>query len=406
MARHDCNMSSVIPQYQTNAEKITPVMQKSTAARRLFFLLDSFMIGGTETQAVELARRFDPERYEVTIGCLRKEGPLLSRLNGSRVRVVEFAMGGGIDSPSGMLAVLRLARFLRKGRFQIVHAHDLWSNMIGVIAGKLARIPVIITSQRDLSHDAWYRTYRRRVLRYLQRHSSMVLANAQAIRDGLISEDHLPAGKVGVIYNGVDLDRFHNAKVERESLFPGMTERKLIVHVGNMNSDVKGHPVLIAAAAKIAELHSEALFVLVGDGPMRAEFENQTESAGVKQSVLFLGRRSDVPQILGACDIAVLPSLAEGLPNAVLEYLAAGLPVVATALGGNLEVIQDGVSGVLIPPHDSVALAAVLVRLLDDPDLASRLAKAGYEHVTSSFSFDRLVAETDQLYTRLLQSES
>src|ERR1041385_1955368 len=124
MARHNCNMSSVIPHYQTNAEKITPVMQKSAAARRLFFLLDSFMIGGTETQAVELARRFDPETYDVTIGCLRKEGPLISTLDGSSVRVVEFPMGGGIDSLSGMRTVLRLAGYLRKGHFQIVHAHD------------------------------------------------------------------------------------------------------------------------------------------------------------------------------------------------------------------------------------------------------------------------------------------
>src|SRR5215470_14200388 len=315
-------------------------VEKEQLPRRVFFLVDSFMIGGTETQAVELARRLNPARYEVTLGCLRKEGPLLSRLDGTRVHVQEFSLGKGIDSPSGFLGVLRLARFLRRERIQIMHAHDLWSNLVGMAAAKLARVPVTITSQRDLSHDAWYGTYRRSILRFLQGRSSAVLTNAKAICEGLI-EDGLPAEKVCVVYNGVDTDRFRNLNSNREWLFPESAGRKLIVLVGNMNSDVKGHPVLIAAAADIVKTHPEVQFVLVGDGPRRRDYESIVQAAGAKQFFLFLGRRSDVPEILACCDIAVLPSLAEGLPNAVLEYLASGLPVVATALGGNVEVVQD-----------------------------------------------------------------
>src|SRR6266576_6115061 len=205
------NMSSAIPHYQTNVEKITAVTRELGVSRRVFFLMDSFMIGGTETQAVELARRLDPDRYHVTVGCLRKEGPLLSRLDGTQVRVVEFSMGKGIDSASGIRGVLKLARFLRRERIQIMHAHDLWSNLVGMVAAKLAGIPVTITSQRDLSHDAWYGTYRRRVLRFLQRRSSVVLTNAKAIRDSLVAQDGVPPEKVCVIYNGVDLDKFRNS---------------------------------------------------------------------------------------------------------------------------------------------------------------------------------------------------
>src|SRR5262249_6908249 len=158
--------------------------------------------------------------------------------------------------------------------------------------------------------------------------------NAKAIRDGLIEKDGLPAKRVCVIYNGVDIDRFRNLKSNREWLFPESSGRKLIVLVGNMNSDVKGHPVLISAAAELVKQHPQAQFVLVGDGPKRRDYEAIVQSVGLKESFLFLGHRSDVPEILVSCDIAVLPSLAEGLPNAVLEYLASGLPVVATALGG------------------------------------------------------------------------
>jgi L-malate glycosyltransferase len=363
------------------------------------------MIGGTETQAVELARRLDPTRYQVTMGCLRKEGPLLSRLEATPVRVVHFDVGGGIDSPSGLRGVLRLAVFLRKERFEIMHAHDLWSNLVGMIAATLARVPVTITSQRDLSHDAWYGTYRRRFLRFVQRRSSMVLTNAKAIRDGLIAHDHLPEKKVCVVYNGVDLDGFRNAIPNRESLFPNSRGRKLAVLVGNMNSDVKGHTVLITAAADMVKLHPEVQFVLVGDGPKRKDFEAQVEASGLKPNFLFLGRRNDVPQILASCDIAVLPSLAEGLPNAVLEYLAAGLPVVASALGGNLEVIQDGVTGLLVPPQDPQALATALIRLVSDEPFAAKLARSGREHVASNFSFERLVSEVDKLYTQLLTKQ-
>jgi L-malate glycosyltransferase len=327
---------------------------------------------------------------------------LLERLKGTPVEIVEVNMGGGVDSPSGMLRIVKLARFLRKQRFQILHAHDLWSNIVGMAAAMLARTPVTVTSQRDLSHAEWYGTYRRRVLRFLQRRSSMVLTNARAIRDGLIEHDQLSSDKVCVVYNGVDLDRFR-VSADREHLFPASSGNKLIVLVGNMITDVKGHGTLISAAPEIVKPHPKTQFVLVGEGSMRAEFEQRVKDLGLQANFLFLGRRSDVPAILACCDIAVLPSLAEGLPNAVLEYLAAGLPVVASALGGNLEIIRDGATGLLVPPQDSQALAAAMIGLLSDQDRAARIGAAGRDYVKQNFSFGRLVADVEQLYSNLLK---
>lgn len=374
------------------------------ARRRVFFLLDSLEVGGTETQAVELATRLNPQRYEVTLGCLRARGPLLEKLAGSCASVCEFRPKGGLDSVNGMYQSIRLAIFLRQGGFQIVHTHDLYSNLMGIPAAVIARVPVIISSRRDLAHLEWYQTGRRAWLRRLQNFSTAILTNSNAIREALLTEDHFAPQKVRVIHNGVDMERFGRGSRDRTWLVPSGAQERWIVLVGNMHSDVKGHPWLIAAAGVISREFPQTRFVLVGDGAQRKDFERQVAELGLGEYFSFLGRRDDVPRILSCCDIGVLPSKAEGLPNAVLEYLAAGLPTVASRVGGNAEIVQDGKTGLLVPPQDSSTLAEALLRLLRNPDFADMLGKNGREYVVSHFSFQRMLENTDGLYTELLRS--
>ena len=376
----------------------------SVVRRKVFFLLDSLNVGGTETQAVELAIRLDSARYEVTLGCLRARGPLLERVAGTAVSVREFYPKGGVDSIHGMYQMFRLAIFLRRGGFRIVHAHDLYANLLGIPAAVIARVPVIISSQRDLAHLDLYKTRRRVWLRRLQRLSTAVLTNAGAVRDAVLAEHHFAPERVRVIHNGVDMQRFSLGSRDRDWLAQGSAQETWVALVGNMHSDVKGHPWLIAAAGTIAKQFPETRFVLVGDGELRKDFERQVAKLGLVRHFLFLGRRDDVPRILACCDIAVLPSKAEGLPNAVLEYLAVGLPTVATRVGGNAEIIQDGKTGLLVPPEDSSALAEAILRLLRDPAFAASLGRDGREYVAAEFSFQKMIENTDQLYTELLHS--
>jgi glycosyltransferase involved in cell wall biosynthesis len=279
----------------------------------------------------------------------------------------------------------------------------LWSNLLGVPAARLARVPAIVSSRRDLAHFDWYRGKRRVWLRRIQNLSGIVLTNATPIRDALIAEDGFRPDKVCVIHNGVDIEKFSARHNEREHLFPGAGNGKLIVLVGNMHSDVKGHPWLIASAPAIVREFPSTRFILVGDGEQRASFERQAGELGVKDNFLFLGRRADVPEILACCDIAVLPSRAEGLPNAVLEYMAVGLPVIVSRVGGNAELVQDGVTGLLVPPEDSGALSSALLKLLREHGLARQMARSAREFVVQNFSFERLVLEVDALYSELLQ---
>lgn len=371
--------------------------------RKVFYLVDSLNVGGTETQAVELALRLPVSEYEVTMGCLRAEGPLLEKLRGSAVNVREFHPSGGLDSAAGLYELIKLAGYLRREKFDVVHTHDLWSNLMGVPAARLARVPAIVSSRRDLAHFDWYQGKRRHWLRRIQNLSGVVLANATPIRDALISEDRFAPEKLRVIHNGVDTEKFQRAPRDRARLFPDVGNEMLVVLVGNMHSDVKGHPWLIAAAPTVVREFPEVRFVFAGDGELRPTFAAQVAQLGLESTFKFLGRRSDIPEILASCDLAVLPSRAEGLPNAVLEYMAAGLPTIASRVGGMAELIQDGVTGLLVPAEDANALAGALLQFLRDPEQARQIANNGQRFAVENFSFERLIREIDELYGELLE---
>jgi glycosyltransferase involved in cell wall biosynthesis len=173
-----------------------------------------------------------------------------------------------------------------------------------------------------------------------------------------------------------------------------------------MHSEVKGHTWLIACAPAVIAEFPSAQFVLVGDGEQRRKFESEVQALGMKSSFIFTGGRNDVAEILACCDIALLPSLAEGLPNALLEYMAAGLPAVVSNAGGNAELVEDGVTGLLVPPRDSGALSAALLKLLRDLSLARHIGTNGREFVERTFSFERMVQQVEDLYDELLRKNT
>ena len=166
-----------------------PVGAGARPRRKVFYFLDSLEVGGTETQAVELALRLPINVYDVTLGCLSVKGPLLEKLKGSAVAIREFHPTGGLDSPRGLYQLARLAAYLRREKFDVVHTHDLWTNLMGVVAARMAGVPAIVSSRRDLAHFDWYQGRRRNWLRRIQNLSGVVLANATPIRDALIADD-------------------------------------------------------------------------------------------------------------------------------------------------------------------------------------------------------------------------
>lgn len=366
---------------------------------RMFHLVDTLNMGGTENQMAQTALRLHSAGHAVTVGCLRAEGPLLKTLQQAGIPVIEFRKRKTLLSLNGMSQLLRLAIFLRQKKFHVLHAHDLWANLLGVPAARLAGTPVIISSRRYLADLEWYRPWRNKVMRAIYRLSTYVVVNSNSVREILLKSEGLPPEKIRVIYNGVDIDRFAGARPDRKRLLPGVGSRpKLISVVANMYGPVKGHGHLIAAASMVCRALPETIFLLIGDGQERPRLEQQIKEAGLAKSFLFLGHRQDISELLACCYLSVLPSEAEAMPNAILEAMAAGLPVVATAVGGTLELIENEVTGLLVQPRNPQALAAGILRVLHDPHLAMNLARAGQERMRTHFNFQRLTTELEQLY--------
>src|SRR5689334_275733 len=185
---------------------------------RVLHLVDTLNVGGTETQMVQTALRLRSTSHHVTVGCLRAKGPLLEVLQQANIPVVEFPKKKTLLSANGAYQLMRLALFLRRGQFHVIHAHDLWANLLAVPAGRLARTPVIISSRRYLADLDWYTSWRSKTVSTIYRLSTHVIVNSASVRRLLVERDKLPPGKIHVIYNGVDVDRFAGARGDREAL--------------------------------------------------------------------------------------------------------------------------------------------------------------------------------------------
>jgi L-malate glycosyltransferase len=381
------------------------IPQKPTI--RVFHMVSSFEMGGSEHQMAEVASRQKTEGYDVTVGCLTARGPLMDVLKRAGIAVIEFDPKGALFRARGVYQLLRLTWFFIRNRFGVVQTHDLYSTLLAVPAAWIARVPMILSCRRDLSHWWWYTPRRRAFLRHVQNRSNYVIANSQAVRDFLVNEDGFNPKLIRIIRNGVDLERFVMVRGNRQELFPHLPpQSQLIAVVANMNIETKGHVDLIRAAAEVFREFRDAKFLLVGDGAERSRLEALTQELGLSDAVLFLGRRKDVPEILACCDLFVLPSWAEGLPNSVLEAMAAGLPVVSTQVGGTAEIIEDGVDGLLVAPKEPHALALAILRILRNKEFAKQIAQSARERARAQFGFDRLLTELDDLYFEARHTES
>lgn len=337
----------------------------------------------------ELIARLDRTRFDVHVACFQKEGAWLSRVEAC-APVTAFPIQG-FARPATLGRAAAFARWCRAKRIAVLQTCDLYANTFALPPAMLAGVPVRIGSRRELNPD---KTPGQIALqRHAYRCAHAVVANSCAAARQLESEG-LSDDVVRVIPNGVSLERF------APRVYSGRPIRTILT-VANLRKE-KAHEVLLAAASQLQSRHPQIHYLIAGGGPRGSELQALAAKLGVATQVTFLGHREDVPALLARADAFVLPSRSEAFPNGAIEAMAAGLPVIASSVGGLVDLIEDGRTGLLVRPDDPAALAAAIESLVFSPARAEALGAAAREEVTRRYSFDRMVRAFEDLYTSQL----
>jgi len=371
-----------------------------SARARVVYLAHAFTVGGAEEMVLNLVRHLPP-RFEPMVCCIHEAGPIGEEIRQAGTPVAVLGLEPGLRRP---FDVGGIRRYLHDTAPQIVHTFLLTASLYGRLAAILARVPIVIGTEVNI-----YERKRRRhafAERLLMAGTDRVVVSAESVRDFYVRQVHADPARVEVIYNAVDFAQAaptENRAAMRASI--GVPAAAPVAGVIARLTEQKGHRFLLDALAARPEL-TEVHAVLVGGGDLERTLGAQAASLGLTPRVHFLGPRRDLGNLLAAMDVFVMPSLWEGLPLSLVLAMGASLPVVATAVAGIPEVVDDGRTGLLVPPADAHALGAALTRVFADEPLRTRLGRDGRASVLPRFGVDRYVASVASLYDRLLAGEA
>jgi glycosyltransferase involved in cell wall biosynthesis len=363
-------------------------------------IVHGFIEGGSERQMIQMASLLHHSGdYQVHVASLSTGGVLRSEIERLHVPVIDFPLTSFYDV--NMVQQTRLfVSYLKQHQIKIVHSHDFYSNIFGMTGAAMAGVRGRIASKRETSgtRSLAQRTAERGAFKL----AHAVVANAGAVKQHLI-EHGVSEDKIVIIYNGLDLTRFNlNGDALQRLDLENLRGRPVVTMVANFEYRVKDHPMLLRAAQRVKTEAPEAVFVIAGEGELRAETEQLAGELGVSESCLFLGRCASVPDLLAASDVCVLSSQAEGFSNSILEYMAAGCAVVATNVGGASEAIVEGETGYLVNSGDDRAMAERLIALLRDPEKRRTMGSNGRRRVEQHFSTENRLNTTITLYQKFL----
>jgi glycosyltransferase involved in cell wall biosynthesis len=364
-------------------------------------ILHGLAVGGAEVLATGLARRFRRD-FRFLFVCLDELGTLGQGLRAEGFPVWVLGRRPGLD----WRCPWTLARLLRRERVGLLHAHQYTPFFYALAARLLCRRPSVLFTE----HGRWHPDYRRRkrilANRLLLERRDRVVGVGQAVRRALVHNEGIPARRVQVIYNGVDLSAFAREGADRASLRREMeigAEDLLILQVARLDH-LKDHATAVRTLERVVRHRPDARLVLIGEGPELGVIQEEVRRRKLEPYIRLLGLRTDVPRLLPAADLFLLTSISEGIPLTVIEAMIAGVPVVATQVGGVGEIVEDGRTGLLAPARDDGALAEHVLRLADNRNLRQQMGQRGWERGCTLFSGNRMHERYFQLYSEMLQS--
>ncbi len=367
--------------------------------------IDSFRQGGAESQTVQLVRLLSEEgSFRVFVACLNGEGVLRGKLERYGFSdISEFPLTSFYDANMAR-QTMRCAKFIRDNNIEIIQTQDFYTNIFGMAAGALAKVPARIAAKGETG-------MRTKAQRFIERRAfdlaHSIVVNADAVKDYLV-ESGVAVQKIVTIYNGLDLQRFASADTNRQQILqefglPIDENIQFVTIVANLRSAVKNHRMFLRAARKVKEKLENVNFIVAGEGELIAETKAFAGELGLEKNTFFIGRCAKVAELLSISDICVLSSESEGLSNSILEYMAAAKPVVATAVGGASEAVLENETGFLVASNDDEALAHRLIELIENPEKAKAMGRKGKKIVEEKFSLTSKTEQTLLLYKKLLK---
>lgn len=371
-------------------------------AKPKVLLLVTLSEWGGAQHVVYLIAKHLRAKYDIVVGCA-PGGGLVEKLQREGLRVVEIPELARYPHPwRDLRALWHLYRLMRREQFDLVHAHSTKAGLLGRLAARFAGVSAVLFTAHGWAFTEgrawWKRWFLARYERLIAKLTTKIICVSEHDRQLALKFKVARPQRLVVIHNGLDPLPFQQAAAARVA-FPGETSQELsVIFVGRLASP-KDFETLLAAFEQI----SIGNLILVGDGPLRSRIERFVEERGLSSRVVLLGERTDIPECLAASDVFVLPSRWEGLPLTIIEAMMAGLPVVASRVGGVPELVENGVTGFLVPFGDAAALAKTIQKLLDDKELRLRLGRAGREKAMKEFTLARMLTATQTVYEEVLR---
>lgn len=374
--------------------------EKDKANRKLIFLTTGLVYGGAETQLVQLARGIKTRGWGVKVVSMLPPQAYVADLEDLGIPVESLGMKRGVPDPR---ALLRLARILRTERPQVLHSHMVHANLLARLVRPLAWVPVLVCTAHGIDEGGRHREWAYRFTDFLCDLTTQV---SQIGAERYIQVGAVPRAKLQVVPNGVDTNRFSPRPTVRRQLREELDLKNSFVWLAiGRFEEPKDYPTMIHAFAKVLQ-HNDGVptqLLIAGQGPMREAIENLVSRLGIANAVRFLGVRRDIPDLMNAADAFVLSSAWEGMPLVLLEASAVGLPVVATDVGGNSEVVLHEKTGLLVPPKNPEALADAMLRLMALPEERRKaMGAAGRAHIEARYKLEAVIDQWEALYAKLL----
>ena len=359
--------------------------------------MEDFKIGGLELTVASLFKGLSKEKYEPSIWCIAGGGQLAEKFirKNKKIKILN------LKTYHNPLNIIKLASLIRIQKFHIVHTHGYYASTMGRIAAFLARTPIIVAHV----HTTYWKFKKRhlRIEKELSKITDRIICCAKAVEDFVISNEKISPEKATTIYNGIHYQKWEGKETEP---YPSVKE---MVQIGITASLVenKGHKYLLDALSKIVKKHHNVKLNIIGDGPLKNQLTDQAKRLGISDKTEFFGIVNDVQTILKNCDIFVLPSISrEGLSIAIIEALWLAKPVIASDIGGNKELVENGVNGYLVPPKDSDSLAEKLEILIGNREQGRMMGLEGNKKFKKNFDADLMIKKIERLYDSLLDNKN